>query len=88
MGVGKYLSAGSGVTYGYGSPNQECGGSAAKAWDFNSQACFAIYGLAVTINDTAAPYQAGFEVCNLNWHMMDTRAAVVAVAQLSGPLLA
>lgn len=86
MSVGKYLSGDSGVTYGFGSPNDACGGGAAKAWDVNSQACFAIYGVAITIDDTVASYQAGFEVCNFNWHMMDTRAAVVTVAQLAGPL--
>lgn len=82
--AGKYLEIQSPPTYGFGKPNYSCGGGQATAWDVNSQACFAIYGVAITISKTAASWQGGFEVCNFNWHMMDTRSATVTVAQLPG----
>jgi hypothetical protein len=84
--AGKYLEIQSPVTYGYGIDN--CGEGQAVAWDHNSQACYAIYGVAITISKNAASWQGGFEVCNFNWHMMDTRSATVTVAQLPGPILA
>jgi len=70
------------VTYAPGV--DKCGEGAATAYDMNSAMCYAIYGVAVTIGPKAASFQAGFEVCNFNWHMMDTRPAVTTLAQLSG----
>ena len=86
MGAGKYEFGDSPVTYGFGV--DKCGEGAATAYDMNSGACYAIYGVAITIAPTAASWQGLFEVCNFNWHMMDTRTATVTVAQLPGPVLA
>lgn len=86
MSKGKYLDGDSGKTYETGSPNMACGGGQAMAWDVNSQSCYKIYGVAVTIGDTVSSIHAGFEVCNFNWNMMDVRPSVVNVAQLGGPI--
>ena len=88
MGWWKYVGYNAPETYGFGSPNQECGGGAATAWDENSQACYAIYGVAITVGPKAASWQGLFEVCNFNWKMADSRPAVTTVAQLDGGIKA
>lgn len=66
----------------------KCKEGLATAYDMNSGHCYPIYGLAITIGPKAASWQGLFEVCNLNWHMMDTRTAVVTNVQLPGGILA
>jgi hypothetical protein len=72
----------SGPTYAPGS--DKCGEGAATAYDMNSIMCYPIYGLAITVGPRAASWQGLFEVCNLNWHMSDTRMAVTTLTQLPG----
>jgi hypothetical protein len=82
MGSGKYVSGESGRTYSPGV--DKCGEGAATAYDMNSMICYPIYGVAITIGPKSASWQGLFEVCNMNWHMMDTRTAVATLTQLSG----
>ena len=78
--MGKYVSGFSPGTFPYGV--DKCGEGKATAYDMNSMACYAIYGVAITINSLRASWHAGFEVCNFNWHMMDTRPAVTTLVNL------
>jgi hypothetical protein len=64
-----------------------CGEGKATAWDSIDETCYRIFGVGIVIGDTLASIHGGFEVCNFNFHMSDTRPAVVAVAQLNGPVV-
>lgn len=62
-----------------------CPAGQATAWDEWTGACFKIYGLGITIGDTADSDQGGFEIFNANIHMDGTQRALVSNYQLEGP---
>ena len=79
---GKYCDEGdSPVTFGAGP--KVCGPTQATAWDNVTKTCFKIFGLGITINDTTAPWQGGFEVFNANIHMVATQPPCVNCYQLA-----
>ena len=70
------------VTFGPGPA--VCGASQATAWDNITKACFTIWGLGITIGDTTAPVQGGFEVFNRNMRCSGTQCPCVNPYQLPG----
>lgn len=82
--MGKYVDGGySPPTFAPGPKN--CPDTQATAWDNITKACFPMFGYAIVIGDTNASIQAGFEVCNANFHMDGSSRPVVNPLQLSGP---
>lgn len=82
---GKYVDGGkSPGSFGPGS--KKCPDKQATAWDEITKACFAIFGVGIVIGDTSASVQAGFEVCNFNFHSSGTARPAVNPLQLKGPV--
>lgn len=82
--MGKYMDGGfSGPTFGPGPA--ACPKSQATAYDVITGACFPIFGYAIIIGDRDASVQAGFEVCNANFHMDGSSRPAVNPLQLPGP---
>jgi len=81
----KYIGTDSPESFGPGP--DECPEAQATAYDALDNACYRIFGVGITIADLAASYQGGFEVCNFNFHMRNTRPAVPVLAGLEGPVL-
>ena len=83
---GKYVDGGySSSTFGPGP--KVCPDKQATAWDNITKACFAIYGLGINIGAASASVQAGFEVCNLNFHSSGTSRPAVNPLQLANPII-
>ena len=86
----RYLPSGkASATYPPGGTN--CGplgpGSAAFAWDVVNEACYRIYGLAVTIGADTASFQGAAEVYNFNVSMSGGQGSLVNTAGLPGPVV-
>ena len=88
--MGKYMpSITARASFPPGGPN--CGplgpGSAAYAWDIVNEACYRIYGLAVTIGADTASFQGAAEVYNFNVAMSGNQGSMVNTAGLPGPVV-
>jgi hypothetical protein len=84
--MGKYIDGGeSPGTYGPGPV--VCGPGQATGWDVRTEACFKIFGVGITIGDTNASNQGGFEVYNFNVHRDGTQRAAVNQTQIPGPVI-
>ncbi len=60
-----------------------CDPKQATAWDVIDKACYTIWGVGVTIDNTTS-VQAGFEVFNYNMHRDGTQTCCVNCYQLPG----
>ena len=80
--VGKYCDEGDSPAT-FPSGPTVCAAMQATAWDNITMKCFKIFGWGVTIEDTTAPFQGGFEVFNANIHMVATQPPCVNCYQLA-----